>query len=117
MSTAMQSAIAGTFIVDLASQTCFPVAELPERAESLLNRRLHTSTPYRWIKGARAVDGSIVSLPVLRVGGVMYTSIEALQWFAERLSAAPGAPVSSRTSARRRKDQERTDRDLDALGV
>lgn len=79
-------------------------------------RPAHVSTIYRWV--ARGIRG--VRLEAIRIGGRLYTSMEALQQFAERLTlgcgdAATSPPVAS--SAARRRSAERAERMLDRLGI
>jgi hypothetical protein len=72
---------------------------LPRRGQG---KRLHVSSVYRWV--TRGVRG--ILLETLRVGGSTYTSLEALQRFAERLSprsqgAAPANPGQRRRAVAR----------------
>lgn len=70
-------------IIDLNHETLLSVAEVPRRLPSRPGgRRVHISAVYRWIR--RGVRG--VRLEAIRVGGTMYTSVEALERFAQRLS-------------------------------
>ncbi|MFO0787081.1 MAG: DUF1580 domain-containing protein [Phycisphaerales bacterium] len=48
-------------------------------------KRVHISAVYRWI--TKGVSG--VVLEAVRIGGTTYTSLEALQRFADRLSEPP----------------------------
>lgn len=60
-------------------------------------KRLHISAIYRWI--TKSVAGIV--LEAVRVGGTTYTSLEALQRFADRLSQpAQRVPVPVPTTAR-----------------
>jgi hypothetical protein len=87
-------------ISDLAKSEVRPTIHLASHELiklSRVNRRLpvgvkdkpvHPATPYRWAtRGVRAADGTVVRLETIRVGGVLYTSCEALQRFCDRLSA------------------------------
>ena len=71
-------------------------------------RRVHVSTLYRWC--SRGLGG--VQLECLRVGGRLYTSQEALQRFADRLTAAqspggrPGEPTRDTQRRVRRANAE-----------
>ena len=57
------------------------------------NRPTHVSTVYRWIsKGVRGVK-----LEAIRIGGRLYTSDEALQRFAERLTQDPSGQINTVT--------------------
>ena len=77
---------------------------------------MHISACYRWIQ--RGVRGA--KLEAIRVGGSTYTSMEAIQRFADRLGA-PGAPVAATRQATTRTRQKQIDqassRLRDALGL
>jgi Protein of unknown function (DUF1580) len=81
----------------------------------------HFSTILRWIlKGAKAPDGSRVRLEAIRLGGRWFTSREALQRFAEKLTprfhdAADMPEV--RTKTHREKASEQAAIKLDQLGI
>jgi hypothetical protein len=72
-------------MIDLRSEN---VLSLTEATEHLPHRRggraVHVATLYRWAQ--RGVRG--IRLEVLQCGGTKVTSLEALQRFFERLSAA-----------------------------
>jgi hypothetical protein len=73
---------------------------------------VHISTLIRAIqKGHRGV-----TLEALRIGGRWVTSVEALQRWAERQTAARIQPTSSRSQSAR-DGQDRVERRLDALGL
>src|SRR5262245_15324137 len=74
----------------------------------------HVSTLWRWInRGCRGVK-----LDALRVGGVRFTSKEALQRFAERVTAvANGQAIPTQTAHQRKRSEAKADRILDAAGV
>ena len=74
-------------MIDLATEDLIPTLDIPLRLPPRTSgRRIHPSTVYRWIQ--RGVRG--VRLEVIRIGGTTYTSVEALQRFADR----QGAPAS-----------------------
>ena len=77
-----------------------------ERVISLQNAAafvgVHRSTVYRWAGGR--VNGC--RLETLRVGGRRRTSVEALQRFFERLTAAEPSPQPERSRATRTADRE-----------
>jgi hypothetical protein len=110
------------FLIVLADQMVFALAELPKHVPLRRGgKKLHSATGFRWAKhGLPARDGSIVKLPTIQVAGTKCTSIEAFQWFCDRLSgaAAPsGRAPGPRAAAARRRAQEATDRALDRLGL
>jgi hypothetical protein len=49
---------------------------------------LHRSVPYRW---AQVGIGGL-RLPTVRIGGVRYTSEEAIAWWTAAISSVPNAP-------------------------
>jgi hypothetical protein len=117
MAAAIHPGLADYFVIDLATQTIFALSEYPDYAPRRRGRKQHVATGYRLAKdGSRAVDGSKVLLPTLRLAGVRYTSVEALQWFAERLSRRPGHPTpQSRQESRKAADLAA--RELDRIGI
>lgn len=84
---------------------------LQDAAKSL-PRRPHVATVYRWISaGVRGVR-----LEAVRVGGVLYTSREKLQFFAERCTDPTITP--SRTTPKARQNEiDRAERELGAVGI
>lgn len=60
-------------------------------------RRVHLSAIHRWVQyGRLGAGGRRVRLETLRLGGSTYTSLEALQRFANELSAANPERTSDR---------------------
>jgi hypothetical protein len=83
-------------------------------AATLLPDRPHVATLYRWWRHGRYG----VKLESLLFGRRRYTSREALQRFAERVTAiANGEPPPVRTVAQRRREHERAVRELEAMGI
>jgi hypothetical protein len=75
---------------------------------------VHISNGFRQAAtGSRAADGIRVKLPWMRFAGRRYTSVEALEWFAARLSRPAGvaAPASTDRAARS------AGRELDKIGI
>jgi len=71
-------------MISLQSETLIPVSEAPKHLPSRPSgKRVHISAVYRWI--VRGVKG--VRLESLKIGGGTYTSLEALQRFADALTA------------------------------
>ena len=100
-------------MIDLQNETVVTLVEatnfLPRRRRG---RKVHISTLYRWTQ--RGFRG--VKLETLRLGGGLVTSIEALQRFAERLSAPEGS-AKARSDVQRRRDNEQAARELDRIGI
>ena len=104
-------------MIDLNEEHLISIAEAARlRPPGRSGRPTHASTVYRWIGGG--VRG--IKLEAVRLGGSLYTSREAIQRFAERLSApiassaSTGSPVGAR---RRRRESEQAARMLDRLGI
>lgn len=75
-------------------------------------RATHLSTVYRWI--SRGIHG--VTLESIRIGGTTYTSKEALQRFANRLTPESVSTPRSNT-ARNRRRQQSVEQKLQELGI
>ena len=106
-------------MIDISSEHLVPISDVPRQLPTRRSgKRVHISAVYRWIQ--RGVRG--VQLEFLKIGGTTYTSIEAVQRFADQLSQArsPASPVppSSVTSPaqRRRQIEQATRRVATLLG-
>ena len=104
-------------VIDLANET---VVSLKEAAKLVPGRkpgkRAHVSTLHRW--ALNGCDG--IKLETLRLGGVLVTSVEALQRFAEECSRGEGASagaVTIRTNRARQRAIAQAERELDAAGI
>lgn len=88
----------------LAQEALIPLRDAPKHLPSRPGgKRLHVSAIYRWV--TKGVGG--VVLESVRIGGTTYTSLEALQRFAQaqnrgRSAATPVSPAVVRPSARHR---------------
>jgi hypothetical protein len=85
-------------------------------ASRLIPSKPHPSTLWRWWK--RGIRG--VKLETVVIGGARYTSVEALQRFADRLSAPGGGASTARTRKGgngNRRRLEAVERELEALGL
>jgi hypothetical protein len=92
-------------MIDITQETLIPLREAPRRLPPRPNgKRMHISACYRWI--SRGVRG--VRLEAIRIGGSTYTSLEALQRFADHLGA-PGAPLTLPASSPPRTRQKQID--------
>ena len=75
-------------MIDLQRERLFSLSEAARlRPPGRRGRPTHTSMLYRWI--TRGLRGH--RLEAIRLGGQLYTSAEALQRFADRLTAATGS--------------------------
>ncbi len=103
-------------MIDIGKEELIPVRDLPGRFPPRPNKnRIHLSSFYRWI--TRGVRGGIV-LESIKLGGTTYVSAQALERFAERLSAATNqTPRKADTPRTRRREIDRAARRVaDMLG-
>ena len=86
---------------------------LSAAAQSLPGRP-HVSTLHRWrLRGSKGIK-----LETVMIGGVRYTSLEALQKFVEQTTAAAdGQPIPRRTKASRAASLARAEKRLAEFGV
>ena len=86
-------------MIDMSTETLLTLAQAARlRPASRQGRPTHICTIYRWIlRGERGCR-----LEAIRLGGTLYTSHEAMQWFADRLTvgSAYGAAQNGRTDRR-----------------
>jgi len=88
------------------------IVTLSAAAKSLPGRP-SVATVWRWrVRGVRGIK-----LETILIGGTRHTSKQALQRFADRLTALDGEPVSIRTPHRREAEIARAERDLAAAGI
>ncbi len=84
-------------MIDLKTEQIIPIGSIPRH----LPHRPNLSTIYRWIGAG--------SLETVRLGGRVYTSIEAIERFAEHRGGRPKPPEPEPTPRRQREiaDAER----------
>ncbi len=69
-------------LIDPCRERLIALARLGSWYEERTGRRLHRCVPYRWRqRGVRSADGRVVRLPTIQLGGVRYTSEEAIAWW------------------------------------
>ena len=100
-------------MIEVATEQLVHVRAVPRILPRQPNgKRVHISAVYRWM--SRGVRG--VRLEFVMVGGRRYTSVEALQRFAERLTGSASAqPVREVTPRRRKREIERAAQRLDEI--
>jgi hypothetical protein len=100
-------------MIDISTERLVPISDVPRKLPPRSSgKRVHISAVYRWIQ--RGVRG--VHLEVLKIGGTAYTSVEALQRFADQLSQArQGASIQTVTPAQRQRQIERAKRRVAAV--
>ena len=97
---------------DPTQERPIPLSQVPKL--KWLPNRPHVATIFRWVQ--RGIRG--YRLEVLRVGGTLCTSEARLLAFFERITNMSNSPVTTvTTSAARRRDADRVDRELDAAGI
>jgi len=100
-------------MIDLKSEALLTMAQAARlRPLGRGGRPTHPSTIYRWI--SRGVRG--FRLEGIRLGGTLYTSREALQRFAEKLTKDLKEAVVKRTSAGSRPAAEAANNALAGFG-
>ena len=81
--------------------------DLPAYIEKRTGKRPARSVIYRWKeKGLNAGDGVRIPIPTIKVAGSTFTSTQAVQWWAERLTFGTSAPSSSTTPSTSEADLE-----------
>lgn len=91
--------------IDVKREQTIPLSDVPNHLPRRRGKKVHYSTVYRWVtKGSR---GRV--LDSVRVGGVRYTSIEALERFLQSNGSGPLAPETAVVAA--------VDAALDAAGL
>ena len=102
--------------IEIRSEQLIPLQQLPSALprNPTTGRKVHMATIWRWVqRGCRGVR-----LETVLVGGVRYTSEEALQRFVERTTAsADGTLPTSSTPSTRRRAHERACSELDGAGI
>jgi hypothetical protein len=92
--------------ISLMQETPLALADVPRYLPRRNGRKVHYSTIFRWVtKGAR---GRVLESTL--VGGVRYTTVEAIDRFLQRQSAAAPASASEGELAE-------VERQLDAAGL
>ena len=101
-------------MIDSTRETLISLADVPAQLPDRRGgRRPHVSCVYRWAqRGCRGVK-----LEVLQCGGTKVTSLEAIQRFFERLTAASSnEPTPARTSKQRQRATESANSELAKAG-
>lgn len=86
-------------MIDITNEELIQLSKVPQHMPKRANgKKIHVSAVYRWIN--RGLRG--VRLEVIRIGGTSYTSKEALQRFAERLTGPQSPSPNSRVATKSR---------------
>jgi hypothetical protein len=101
-------------MIDINAETLLTLTQAARlRPASRNGRATHKSSVYRWI--ARGLRGH--KLEAVRLGGTLYTSREALQRWAERLTDGPSQTPAAAGGSTRRRSAQVADDELDRLGL
>ncbi len=103
-------------MIDISNETLLTLTEAAQvRPRGRRGQPTHVSTVHRWI--ANGVRG--VHLEAIRLGGQLYTSKEAIQRFAERLThQAPKVVLTSPSTTRlRTRALKEAEKLLDRIGI
>ena len=103
-------------MIDIAQEDLVPIRDVPKHLPPRpTGKRVHISAVYRWT--SRGLQG--IRLESLKVGGTTYTSKEALQRFADRLSSpTPSPDTTPAATLTRQKQIDRAAKQVEAiLGV
>lgn len=97
-------------MIDISAEELIPIRDVPKRLPQRPNgKAVHVSAVYRWVQ--RGVRGH--RLEAIRIGGTSYTSLEALQRFADQNQASTGSPPVSRPpTVTRQKQIDRAAREV-----
>lgn len=88
-----------SYVVDPHRDRLIPLARLVDWYQQRTGRRLHRSVTYRWRqRGVRTPDGTVLRLPCVRIGGIRYTSEEAIAWWAAAIDGQPAAAAAARAA-------------------
>lgn len=100
-------------MIDIENETLIPIGDVPSRLPPRPNgKRVHISAIYRWM--SRGVRG--IKLEVIKVGGSTYTSLEALQRFADWLSNRTDDSNAIKMPApARRREIEKAQREVEEI--
>jgi len=100
-------------MIDLTQEELVPIRNVPKHLPPRpTGKRVHISAVYRWL--LRGIRG--IRLESLKIGGTTYTSKEALQRFADRLSNTSHAPdTTPATTLTRKRQIDRAARQVEAI--
>jgi hypothetical protein len=106
-------------VINIQTERVYALADLPRRLPRRRGgKRIHVSTLFRWAKtGLRARDGRVVHLAVLRIGGTLCSTVEAIQRFAEELTCSSESGSAIRAGTQKSMRDARTERELKRRGL
>jgi hypothetical protein len=101
-------------VIDINSETLLTLTQAARlRPSARGGRPTHQSSVYRWI--SRGLRGH--KLEAVRVGGTLYTSREALQRWAERLTYGQVQTPGTTDGSAPQRSAQVVDQELDRFGI
>jgi hypothetical protein len=92
VSDSQQHSSSLTYTIDPSHDRLIALATFPRWHEERTGRRIHRTLPYQWrSRGVLATDGTVRRLPTIRIGGVRYTSEEAIAWWTAAINGSASA--------------------------
>ena len=92
MSDSSQHSPSRAHNIDPTRERLIALARFGSWYEQRTGRTLDRTVVYRWRRrGVRAADGSRLQLPTVQLGGVRYTSEEAIAWWSAAIDAGQRA--------------------------
>jgi hypothetical protein len=102
-------------MIDITTEKLIRLGQVPDYLPNRMSgKKPHIACGYRWVQ--KGIKG--IKLEVLLAGGTMVTSVEALQRFFERCTAAEHrSKMPERTSRQRSRAIEKAERELSEKGL
>lgn len=101
-------------MIQTQSEQLIRISEVPSLLPKRHGRKTHVASVYRWIKAGL----SGVRLESVYVGGIQYSSLEALERFCQRVTEVKtGLAVQPNSARRSSAAHERAMRELDEAGI
>ena len=98
-------------MIDIQTETVVPIAEAPQHIPG----RPSLATVWRWVLNGTRAAGKLESI---LIGGRRFTSVEAIQRFAQQsTAAADGDATPVRTCKQRERAIEQAERELERAGI
>ena len=80
------------YSIDATRDRLIALARVSSWYEQRTGRKLHRTVPYRWRhRGVQTADGTLIRLPTVRLGGMRYTSEEAIAWWTAAIDGGTSA--------------------------
>ena len=84
------------YTIDAGREQLIALSKLPNWYEERTGRPLHRTVPYGWrTRGIKTTRGLTVCLPTIKIGGIRYTSVEAIAWWTAAIEGSASRPVEN----------------------